>query len=91
MTIQLLNLLRVNPGQLLWLLTIGGGIIGAILLWAVFDYALIFLSSVVGASTIITSIRFRPHVNTVVFFVLFLIGVVIQTLYLQKERQPSGE
>jgi hypothetical protein len=89
LTIHLLNVLRVNPGQLLWLLSIAGGIIGAVLLWGVFDYALIFLSSVVGAWTIVTSNLFRARMNSVVFFILFLIGVIVQALHFHKELRSS--
>jgi len=91
LTTHLLQVLDVNPGPFLLLVSIGGGIIGAILLWAVFDYALILLSSFVGASAIITSNIFSPQINIILFVIVFVPGLIVQTKQFQKDRQSSRD
>jgi hypothetical protein len=55
-----------------------GGIIGAILLLAVFDWALIVLSAVVGAYLISHTIVLPPTGATLLFVGLAAIGVIVQ-------------
>jgi hypothetical protein len=55
-----------------------GGIIGALLLLIVFDWALIVLSSVVGAYLIQSAITLPTSGSTALFVVLAAIGMVVQ-------------
>lgn len=55
-----------------------GGIIGALLLLLVFDWALIVLSSVVGAHLIQSVITLPPTGSAILFVVLAVIGVIVQ-------------
>ena len=55
-----------------------GGIIGAILLLALFDWALIVMSSVVGAYLIGQTIVLPPTGTTVLFVILVAIGIAVQ-------------
>ena len=55
-----------------------GGVIGALLLLFVFDWALIVLSSIVGAYLIQSSITLPPSGSTVLFVVLVAVGLAAQ-------------
>ncbi|MEY2563902.1 MAG: hypothetical protein QOH88_2095 [Verrucomicrobiota bacterium] len=67
-----------------------GGIVGALLLLALFDWVLILLSSVEGAHLIRNGIVL-PQTGAVVLFVaLVLIGVVVQGSILRKSRSAIG-
>jgi hypothetical protein len=55
-----------------------GGIIGAILLLMVFDWALIVMSAVVGAYLIGHTIILPPTGATILFIALAAIGIVVQ-------------
>ena len=57
---------------------IAGGIIGAILLLAIFDWALIVVSSFIGAYLIESAIVLPPTGSTLVFLALAVIGMVVQ-------------
>ena len=67
-----------------------GGIVGALLLLALFDWALILLSSVEGAHLIGNGIML-PQTGTVILFVaLVVLGVVVQGSMLRGSRRPAG-
>ncbi|MEY2545922.1 MAG: hypothetical protein QOG48_1039 [Verrucomicrobiota bacterium] len=55
-----------------------GGIVGALLLLSLFDWALIFLSSVVGAYLIQSAIALPPSGTAILFVVLVVVGMLVQ-------------
>jgi hypothetical protein len=61
-----------------------GGIVGALLLLFLFDWALIVLSSVVGAHLIQNAIGLPPMGTGLLFAALVLIGVVVQAASLRR-------
>jgi hypothetical protein len=63
-----------------------GGIIGAIILLVLFDWALIVLSSVVGAHLIQSAIALPATGTGVLFVVLVLVGVIVQAGALRRSR-----
>ena len=63
-----------------------GGIVGALLLLALFDWALIVLSSVVGAHLIQSAIVLPPSGTTILFIVLAVIGVAVQAAAMRRGR-----
>ena len=63
-----------------------GGIIGAILLLTLFDWALIFLSAVVGAHLILKTIALPPSGSTILFIALAAIGIIVQAAALRRNR-----
>ena len=71
-----------------WLAMVIGGIIASLLILSIFDWALILLSSLVGAALISqTSLQladFEMGPRTIIFFVLLVIGILIQSE--QKQR-----
>ena len=88
-TVVVMNLIGLEGDPLLWLLYIIGGIIGALLLFFIFDWALIALSSIICAALIIQQLEFSPTLKMTLFFGLLLAGFVFQTALLR--REPSGE
>ena len=60
-----------------------GGIIGAILLSLVFDWALIFLSSATGAALIMQSVHLEPLMGLLAFVVLLILGISVQARILR--------
>jgi hypothetical protein len=61
-----------------------GGIIGAILLLFLFDWALIVVSSLIGAHLIQNAIVLPPSGSTIVFLALAVIGMVVQAASLRR-------
>ena len=55
-----------------------GGIIGLILMLSLFDYALIFLSSIAGSFIVVHAIYLTPPVKTILFLILAMAGAVFQ-------------
>ncbi len=55
-----------------------GGIVGALLLIMLFDWALIFLSAVVGAHLIQSAVTLPATGNAILFLVLVLVGAAVQ-------------
>ena len=67
-----------------------GGIIGAVLLFVLFDWGLIVLSSLSGASLIVHSIIFQSHALPLLFAVLVVIGILVQARTMRRSRAQAG-
>ena len=67
-----------------------GGIIGAVLLFVLFDWGLIVLSSLSGASLIVHSITFQRHTLQVLFAVLVVVGILVQAGMKRMSRTSAG-
>ena len=76
----------VQHAEYYWLTFLVGGVVGALLLLLLFDWALIVLSSVVGANLIQTAVVLPATGNAILFVVLVLIGVVVQAGALRRTR-----
>jgi hypothetical protein len=68
-----------------WLFFVVGGIIGAVLVLAIFEFALIILSSVVGSSMISQNFDLSGWLLTAAFLLLVLVGILIQWATLRNE------
>jgi hypothetical protein len=79
----------VQHAQYFWLTLLIGGIIGAILLLALFDWALIFLSAVVGAHLVQSAIALPPTGTGILFVVLVLAGVIVQATAFRRSRTAT--
>jgi Domain of unknown function (DUF4203) len=80
LAILLFNVIHPIPSRDLWVLAfLAGGVIGAALLVAVFDSALLVLSSLFGASLIVETIELPPYQKLGLFVALVLIGAVVQS------------
>ena len=66
------------PTQMVWLPYIIGGIIGAIVLFFAFDWALIVLSTLTGAILIVQMAAFNPGIEIALFIFLVIAGMAFQ-------------
>ena len=73
--------------QMAWLPYIIGGIVGAIILFFVFDWALIFLSSLTGTTLIVQMVAFNPRVEIALFIVLIIAGMAFQAKNMTSESR----
>src|SRR5215467_12420183 len=75
------------PGnQIIFLI---GGILGAILFLALFDWALIFFSSVEGAHLITSAIVLTQTGRVISFIVLVVVGIFVQSSMLSPARRSA--
>jgi hypothetical protein len=74
------------PG--VWIAFLIGGILGAILLFIFFNWALIFLSSMQGAHLILRGVAAPPHYFSILFLVLAIVGIVIQASSYRRRSVP---
>ena len=86
--ISLLNGMGWETGRLYWLAFVAGGIVGAVLVVALFDWALIILSSLTGAALIVQTVQFGPLITALLFAGLFIVGMVIQGSLMRREQSP---
>ncbi len=68
------------------LISLIGGVAGVILLYATFDWALICLSSVVGAILIVQSLNINPRVEILLYAALTAAGIVFQAIMLRSKH-----
>jgi hypothetical protein len=77
-----------------WVTYAIGGVIGFILLWAFFDWALIVLTSLAGAGGIIQGVRslttISPTWQIILYVVLAVIGVIFQARSYSRRRLARG-
>ncbi len=78
--------MMLKPGQILVLAV--AGVVAAVLAVVVFDFALIFYSSLAGASLIVEYVRlhhpFTGDVRMVALVVLVVIGIAVQMRWLER-------
>jgi hypothetical protein len=77
---------RNNPYH--WLFFVLGGIIGAFLMWVLFDWALIILSSGLGSVLVLQALPVNQQMTKLLFFVLLILGIALQTGLLKKQPHP---
>ena len=85
----LAKLIGLNLSFPFWALFLIGGVVGAILIAAVFDWALIILSSITGASILIDAMGTSQGLAVLVFVVLLAIGIGIQAGIRHGERPKA--
>jgi hypothetical protein len=86
LTITLLELLDWNPGYPTILAAVGG-FLGLGLIYIFFDWSLIILSTLSGASLITQTLQFNPAIKTGLFFILLSLGILIQAIVLYQEER----
>ena len=75
----LLPTLSIQPGNLIWLFVILGGIMGIFLASTMFDWALIILSSALGANVIVSHLVMPQPFPVVVTIAFFIFGLIVQS------------
>jgi hypothetical protein len=76
----------VQYGQYSTVIFVIGGILGAVLLLVLFDWALIIVSSLIGAHLIQSAVVLPASGSTIVFIGLAVIGVLVQVASLRRSR-----
>jgi hypothetical protein len=76
--LNLTGLLGISAQVSQWIAFIIGGIVGLLLVSSAFNWALYILSSWAGATIVVEAIGVQATVGTVVFFALFVLGMIIQ-------------
>lgn len=66
-----------------------GGILGAILIVVLFNWALITISSLAGASMVVSSFAMGGAQRPLVLFLLIIFGVVVQSMAMRREGRPA--
>jgi hypothetical protein len=84
--VYLTSLLGAAP--LIWVYLVGG-IIGAVVMYLLFDWALIFLSSIAGATLIVESISWVPLYEALLYVVLITVGFAFQAVWLSKRKSQA--
>jgi hypothetical protein len=79
LALSLVRLLNLEAAWWGWLALVAGGIVGAILLGAAFEWALIGLSSLAGALLIVDALDLSSTMHLLVLIGLFVVGVIIQS------------
>ena len=73
---------------LYWIIFVAAGLVGVILVFALFDWALIIGTSLSGAGTIVTALESLARLPkngllpVLIFLILLVIGIVYQSKYL---------
>lgn len=80
----------LDKGLGFWVAVVVGGVIGAVLVAVVFDWALILLSSLVGASTIMEAVHLQNPYAWIGVLVLLVIGVLVQAGIKRGEGKPES-
>jgi Domain of unknown function (DUF4203) len=73
------SLLNLESNTYFWLFALIGGAVGAILALMLLDWALIILSSLVGASLVCQALVVEQGMAVLVFVVLAAVGILIQS------------
>jgi hypothetical protein len=77
-------------GATAWIIYIIGGVLGLILISVLFDWALITLSSLAGASLVVQALFPQGATGGLLFIVLFLGGVIFQGMLLRREKAVAA-
>ncbi|NLG73819.1 MAG: DUF4203 domain-containing protein [Chloroflexi bacterium] len=87
----LLNFIGFNVEGSSWLPFLLGGIIGGVLVLVLFDWALIVLSSLVGAILITQNAALSQTAATLLLLVLILVGIAVQGATLLRSENAGME
>jgi hypothetical protein len=83
----LVTLLGIHIPLVSWIIFVIGGLIGVALVVLLFEWALIILSTVNGATLIVDALKFSPPITILLFLVLLGVGIAYQGGWLGRKRQ----
>jgi hypothetical protein len=78
LAVRAMSLTGFHTGPLVWCFILAGGVFGVVMVGMLFDWALIVLSSAVGASLLLQCISTRSVSPAVMFAVILAFGIVMQ-------------
>ncbi|MDM8535446.1 DUF4203 domain-containing protein [Desulfobacterales bacterium HSG17] len=88
-SLYLFQIAGFPQSQIILLASIAGGIIGAVLMVFIFDWALIILSSMSGASLIIQAVNINQGLYLPAYIGLIIIGCAIQAKIMDIEPETD--
>lgn len=86
LAVALLTAFVLQYNSYYWIAFIAGGVIGAVLLLGLFDWALIVFSSLIGAYLISSVVTLPATGATLLLLALAIVGIVIQTAMFRRQR-----
>jgi hypothetical protein len=88
----IMELLKMQFGGAEWVIYLVSAMIGTFLVAVLFDWALIFLSSLTGASMLISIdiIDINEWLHLLLFVFLFVVGFIIQSARMRGERRRAN-
>lgn len=89
LTVQFMRAFVSAPEPYSWVAYVVGGVIGAILVLMIFDWALILLSSFGGASLISQNLPLDRPVASLVFIGLLVAGILVQATMMRGSRREA--
>jgi MFS family permease len=90
--LRLTGFFGITAEPSVWMAFIIGGIVGLLLVSSAFNWSLYILSSWAGATMVTEAIDLQGTVGTVVFFALFVLGMVIQVgLFRDQTKKKPAE
>ena len=87
----LVQALGIQVGDAGLVFIIGGGIVGAILMAVLFEWALIGVTAWAGATLVTQALNLRSGLSGVVFLALLCLGVIIQVATDQMEKRNKAK
>jgi len=87
LTYTMLQILGFQINMIFWIFVVVGGLIGTLLVLWSFDWGLIILSSLAGATLIVASVSYGSTISAILFISLTLLGLIIQTVRWRQEPQ----
>jgi Domain of unknown function (DUF4203) len=84
--VALAHALLFYHAQYYWIYFIAGGVAGAIVMVAFFDWGLIILSSLVGAHLIVGAVPLAATFKLALFVALAIVGILVQAAIIGKRR-----
>lgn len=88
---SLLQSLAAEPPAWTWIVYLVAGALGALLLSVLFDWALIVLSSLVGASLMVQALELGSPWGGVLFFSALIAGILLQGWGFRSRRTARGQ
>ena len=82
----LAGIVGLDTGTFNWIIYVIGGILGLVVVIYLFDWAIITLSSLAGASLLVQAFVPQGGAGGLIFAILVIIGVVVQGSALRSER-----
>ena len=87
--VELMRAVGSAPAGTPWLPALAGGVVGAVLAAALFDAVLVVLSALVGAALLADFLGGRLAARGVVFLLLSVLGIAVQTRTRRREPPSS--
>jgi len=88
-TLAVMEILGIPPEGLMLIVLVCGGLIGILILYMLFDLALVTLSSVAGAALLVQTTMPSPPYDVLIFFGVAIFGLLFQLRMIPKASKPA--